>query len=172
MAEPIIIRSASEADAPALPAICRPFVEATAVRLETVARAAGGFAASIANAVAGWRGLVAERESQCMGYAYGSSQRERAAYRGSVEVCADVHPSLRHHGVGSALYLEHLEALAQPGFCNAYAGIPLRNEGSVALHRSVGFASIGTFKAVGRKFAKWHDVAWFQQALRGSPPSE
>jgi L-amino acid N-acyltransferase YncA len=36
----------------------------------------------------------------------------------------------------------------------------------------MGFESIGIFKAVGHKFEKWHDVAWFQRALRASPPSE
>jgi L-amino acid N-acyltransferase YncA len=172
MAEPIVIRSASEGDAPALLALYRPFVEATAVPFETVAPTIGEFAARIAKALAGWRWLVAEREVQCIGYAYGSSYRERAAYRWSVEVSAYVHPSHQHQGVGRALYFKLLEALAQQGFCNACAGITPPSEGSVALHRSVGFESIGLFKAVGRKFGNWHDVAWFQRALRGSPPPE
>jgi phosphinothricin acetyltransferase len=172
MAEPVIIRSASETDAPALLAIYRPFVEATAVSFETVVPTVEEFAARIAKAVAGWRWLVAERGGQCIGYAYGSSHRERAAYRWSVEVSAYVHPSHQHQGVGRALYVKLLEVLAQQGFCNAYAGITLPNEGSVALHRSVGFESIGTFRAVGRKFHEWHDVAWFQRSLRDSPLSE
>jgi len=62
--------------------------------------------------------------------------------------------------------------LDKRGFCNAYAGVTLPNEGSVALHRSAGFELIGTFEAVGRKFGKWHDVAWFQRRLRNSPPPE
>ena len=70
------------------------------------------------------------------------------------------------------LYLQLLEELAQKGFCNAYAGIALPNEGSVALHRAVGFEPVGVFKAVGRKFDAWHDVAWFQRVLRDSPPVE
>jgi L-amino acid N-acyltransferase YncA len=32
-------------------------------------------------------------------------------------------------------------------------------------------ALIGTFKAVGRKFGQWHDVAWFHKVLRDAPPS-
>ena len=65
-----------------------------------------------------------------------------------------------------------LEDLVGKGFCNAYAGITMPNEGSIALHRSLGFESIGVFKAVGRKFGRWHDVAWFQRSLRSSPPQE
>jgi phosphinothricin acetyltransferase len=52
------------------------------------------------------------------------------------------------------------------------AGITLPNDASVALHRRVGFEPIGIFKSVGRKFAKWHDVAWFQRTLRDSPPPD
>ncbi len=83
-----------------------------------------------------------------------------------------MHPRHHRQGVGRALYLQLFEELAAKGFCNAYAGITLPNDGSVALHRSVGFKSIGVFKAVGRKFGKWHDVAWLQRALRDSPPSD
>ena len=172
MAEPFTIRSAAEADAPALLAIYRPFVEDSAVSFETVAPGVGEFRARIAKAVAGWQWLVAERDGQCIGYAYGSSHRERLAYRWSVEVSAYVHPRHHRQGVGRALYLQLFEDLAGKGFCNAYAGITLPNGGSVALHRSVGFESIGVFKAVGRKFGQWHDVAWFQRALQDAPPSE
>ncbi len=164
------IRSAVEADAAALLAIYRPFVESTAVSFETVVPTVEEFADRIAKALTGWQWLVAERDGQCIGYAYGSSHRQRQAYRWSVEVSAYVHPNHHRRGVGRALYLRLLEELAQKGFCNAYAGTTLPNEGSVALHRGVGFEFIGVFKAVGRKFGTWHDVAWFQRVLRNSPP--
>ena len=165
------IRSAVEADAAALLAIYGPFVESTAVSFETVVPTVEEFADRIAKALTGWQWLVAERDGQCIGYAYGSSHRQRQAYRWSVEVSAYVHPNHHRRGVGRALYLRLLEELAQKGFCNAYAGTTLPNEGSVALHRGVGFEFIGVFKAVGRKFGTWHDVAWFQRVLRDSPPS-
>jgi L-amino acid N-acyltransferase YncA len=173
MSEPLlIIRSAVESDAPALLAIYRPFVESTAVSFETIAPSVQEFSARIARALAGWRWLVAERDGQCVGYAYGSSHRERPAYRWSVEVSAYVHPQHRRQGVARALYLRLFEELAAKGFCNAYAGTTVPNEASVALHRAVGFEPIGVFKAVGRKFGQWHDVAWFHRVLRDSPPSE
>ncbi len=133
------IRSAVEADAAALLAIYRPFVESTAVSFETVVPTVEEFADRIAKALTGWQWLVAERDGQCIGYAYGSSHRQRQAYRWSVEVSAYVHPNHHRRGVGRALYLRLLEELAQKGFCNAYAGTTLPNEGSVALHRGVGF---------------------------------
>ena len=172
VAAPITIRSASEADAPALLAIYRPFVETTAVSFETMVPTVEQFAARIAKALAGWQWLAAEHDGQCIGYTYGSSHRERSAYRWSVEVSAYLHPNYRRQGVGRALYVRLFEELAQKGFCNAYAGTTLPNDGSIALHRSLGFEFIGTFKAVGRKFGTWHDVAWFQRSLRDSPLSE
>jgi len=172
MAEPVILRQATEADAAALLAIYGPFVEATAVSFETAVPTALEFAARIAKAVEGWQWLVAEQNTQCVGYAYASSHRERPAYQWSVEVSAYVHPNFYRQGIGRALYLMLFQELKHKGFCNAYAGVALPNESSIALHRSVGFEAIGTFKAVGRKFGKWHDVAWFQRNLRDSPLRE
>jgi L-amino acid N-acyltransferase YncA len=172
MIDPLIIRPATESDASLLLEIYRPSVETTAVSFETVVPTVEEFAARINKAIAGWQWLVAERNGECAGYAYGSSHRERRAYRWSVEVSAYVHPDHQRRGIGRALYLQLLPELASKGYCNAYAGITLPNDGSIALHRSVAFEPIGTFKAVGRKFGQWHDVAWFQRALRDAPPSD
>lgn len=165
------IRPASPADAPALLAIYAPFVESTAVSFETVVPTTAEFAARIVESLATWQWLVAERQGHCIGYAYGSAHRARPAYRWSVEVSAYVRPDCHRQGVGRALYLQLFESLALKGYCNAYAGTTLPNDGSVALHQSVGFAPVGVFKAVGRKFGRWHDVAWFQKALRDAPPN-
>lgn len=166
------IREATPADAPSLLAIYRPFVETTAVSFETAVPSEEEFAARIAKALSGWQWLTAETEGRCVGYAYASSHRERSAYRWSVEVSAYVHPDLRGRGVGRALYVQLFEDLVRKGFCNAYAGIALPNDASIALHRSLGFEPIGIFKSVGRKFGRWHDVAWYHRVLRESPPTE
>jgi len=68
-------------------------------------------------------------------------------------------------GLGRALYAQLFDDLARRGYRNAYAGIALPNDASVALHRRMGFEFIGVFKAVGRKFDRWHDEAWYQRAL-------
>ena len=172
MTEPLRIRQATESDAPTLLAIYRPFVETSVVSFETVTPTVDEFAARIAKIVAGWQWLVAERDGRCAGYAYGGLHRERAAYRWSAEVSAYVHPDCQRQGVGRALYAKLFDDLARKGYCSAFAGITLPNDGSVALHRRVGFEPIGVFKSVGRKFGKWHDVAWYQRTLRDSPPFE
>ncbi len=171
MTETFTLRPATAVDAPALLAIYRPFVESTAVSFETVVPTAEEFAGRIAKALAGWQWLVAERDGRCIAYAYGGTHRERAAYRFAVEVSAYVHPAAHRQGIGRALYLRLFEDLGGRGYCNAYAGITQPNPASVALHRSVGFEPIGVFRAVGRKFGRWHDVAWFQRSLRATPPA-
>jgi len=42
----------------------------------------------------------------------------------------------------------------------------------VALHQRLGFEMIGVFRRVGRKFDRWHDVAWLQRRLRDEPPAQ
>ena len=167
-----IVRPATEADGPTLLAIYRPYVERTAISFETVTPSLEEFVRRIRTATEGWAWLVAELDGGCVGYAYGSSHRERAAYRWSVETSAYVRESSHRRGIGRALYTRLLEALRQRGFCNAYAGMTLPNPASEALHRAVGFEPIGVFKAVGRKFDTWHDVAWFHRNLRERPPGQ
>jgi L-amino acid N-acyltransferase YncA len=172
MTDAIRIRPATEADADRLLVLYRPFVEATAISFETVVPTVDEFAERIQKAVTGWQWLVAEKEGRCVGYAYGSSHRERPAYRWSVEVSAYVDRTHHREGIGRSLYSRLLADLMRKGFCNAYAGVTLPNESSVALHRAMGFEPIGTFRAVGHKFGRWHDVAWYQRRLRDSPPAD
>ena len=134
MQSPFGIRSARETDAPALLAIYRPFVEQSTASFETEVPSLDEFAMRMSKSVAGWAWLVAEHDGRCIGYAYASSHRERAAYRWSVETSAYVDAGHRRNGVGRKLYLELFERLASRGFCNAFAGITLPNDASVALH--------------------------------------
>jgi L-amino acid N-acyltransferase YncA len=75
----------------------------------------------------------------------------------------------QQQGVGRHLYGRLLTDLPNLGYCNAYARVAQPNDGSMALHRSVGFEYIGTFRSVGWKFDRWRDVAWFQRKLRDAP---
>ena len=39
------------------------------------------------------------------------------------------------------------------------------NAASEALHRAVSFEEIGTYRAVGFKHGRWHDVRWYGRTL-------
>ncbi len=168
--DPVRIRSGLESDAAELLEIYRPHVESSAVSFELEVPDVEVFADRIRRGVSDYRWLVAERDGRCIGYAYASCLRERPAYRWSVEVSAYVHPQHHRRGIGSALYSILLDDLSERGFCQAFACIALPNPESLAFHQRFGFRPVGVFHAVGRKFGRWHDVAWLQRTLNAEPP--
>lgn len=168
--QPVAIRRADPGDAAALLAIYAPLVTDTAISFELTPPTEAEFAARIERALDGYDWLVAERAGAPVGYAYATAHRAREAYRFSVETSVYVATAARRGGVGGALYRALLRRLAARGYCNAYAGITLPNEPSVALHEAAGFEPIGVFPAVGWKFGRWHDVGWWHRRLRDAPP--
>ena len=61
--------------------------------------------------------------------------------------------------------------LREQGFRNAFAGIALPNEASVALHQAVGFEALGHYRNVGFKLGAWRDSVWLQCPLGDLPAS-
>ncbi len=158
MSPALDIRRVRLEDAEALLAIYRPLVEETAVSFEMQPPDLGEFQDRIRQALTQWEWLVAVADGQVSGYAYGTAYRPRAAYRYSVEVSVYVHPNRQRSGIAEALYRELLGRLKALGYCNAYAGIALPNDASIALHRKLGFAPVGLFRQIGWKFGRWHDI--------------
>jgi phosphinothricin acetyltransferase len=163
-------RDATPADAGRLLDIYSPYVSDSATSFETAVPTLEEFASRITKYASEWCWLVAEMDGEIAGYAYGGQHRERAAYRWSVETSAYVHSSFQGRGLAKALYFELFSRLAERGYCNALAVIVLPNPASIRLHESVGFEPIGVFKRAGWKFGQWHDVAWYQRAIRNEPP--
>jgi phosphinothricin acetyltransferase len=165
----VVIRDARADDAAAMLDIYRPFVTDTAVSFELEPPTIDQFAERVAKAQSEWAWLVADADGAIAGYAYAGAFRTRAAYRWTAETSAYVGATHRGRGVGASLYHALLRALTDRGFCNAYAGIALPNEASIALHRSVGFQPVGVFERAGWKFNRWHDVSWWQLRLADAP---
>lgn len=169
------IRDADPArDAAACAAIYAPHVEGSAVSFEEPAPEAGEMAARIERYGASHAWLVAEREGQVVGYAYGTAFNERPAYRWSTSVSVYVADDARGQGLGRALYLALFERLRERGFRMACAGITLPNAASVGLHESLGFELVGVNREIGWKQGAWRDVGWYQLELSpagdGPPP--
>jgi L-amino acid N-acyltransferase YncA len=159
------VRDATAADAGACAAIYAPYVLDTAVTFEIEPPDAAEFARRIAAAAERHAWLVVEDDGRVTGYAYGGPFKERAAYRFACEVSVYLELGLRRSGAGRALYDVLLPRLAQRGFRTAAAGMALPNPASVGLHRALGFEPVGTFRRVGWKHGRWHDVAWAQRDL-------
>jgi len=162
---PAAIRMAREADAGAVAAIYRPWVEGSSVSFELEAPDAEAMARRIATSMAYAPWLVCEGSDGIHGYAYASKHRERVAYQWSVDVAVYVRDDRVRKGVGRALYESLFALLRLQGFVAAHAGITLPNPASVALHEAMGFRRIATYPAVGFKFGAWHDVGWWQARL-------
>jgi L-amino acid N-acyltransferase YncA len=160
------IRFAVDADADAIAAIYRPVVELTAISFETDAPGRAEMARRIAETMPAYPWLVCEIEGAVAGYAYATRHRVRGAYRWSVDTSVYIADTHRRRGVGTGLYASLFAILNAQGYVNAYAGIALPNPGSVGLHESVGFEPIGVYRHVGYKLGRWHDVGWWQLALR------
>jgi phosphinothricin acetyltransferase len=168
----VVLRSATPGDAGALLAIYRPYVVETAISFELEPPSVAEFRERIERTLGQWAWLVAERDGRAVGYAYATAHRPRAAYKWSVEPSVYLAPSGQRQGIGTMLYEALLPLLAQKGYCNAYAGITLPNDGSVALHQRLGFQLVGVFRSVGWKFDAWHDVSWWHLRLRAGAPHE
>ena len=69
-------------------------------------------------------------------------------------------------GASASVYQALFTELSALGYCQAFAGIALPNDASVALHESAGFLPVGVYRKVGFKLGAWHDVGWWQKQLR------
>ena len=160
------IRLARESDGAGVAAIYGPIVENTAISFETLPPGAAEMTRRISDTLRSHPWLVCEVDGQIAGYAYASQHRPRPAYRWSVDTSVYVDPKWHRRGAGRGLYMSLFAILARQGYGNAYAGIALPNPASVTLHEAVGFKPVGVYEHVGYKLGAWHDVGWWQRALR------
>ena len=163
------LRRARADDAAAIQAIYAPFVRDTAVSFEEEVPDLESIRASIDSTNETYAFVVGEDEGRVVGYAKGYRFRSRAAYAWTVEVSVYVAQDSRGRGVGRRLTMGLLDELKERGYVTAIAGITLPNDASVGLFEALGFTHIGTFKSVGFKLDKWHDVGFWHRELRGYP---
>ncbi|MFW3168622.1 N-acetyltransferase family protein [Geodermatophilus sp. CPCC 206100] len=162
------VRDATPADAAGCAEVYAPYVRDTAISFETEPPSAAQVAERIGAALATHAWVVLEDAGRVVGYAYGGPFMARPAYRWSTSVSVYTEPGRRRPGAGRALYTALFDRLTARGFRMAFAGIALPNPASEALHRALGFEPVGTYRRVGWKHGRWHDVAWCQRPL-GDP---
>ncbi|NNL65417.1 MAG: N-acetyltransferase [Myxococcales bacterium] len=113
--------------------------------------------------------FVAEQSGRVVGWACSGPFRSKAAYETTAETAVYLAPDAVGQGLGSRLYAQLFEALAGEDLHRLVAGVTLPNERSIRLHERMGFERVGVFTGVGRKFDRYHDVAWHERQARGAP---
>jgi L-amino acid N-acyltransferase YncA len=169
-----VIRAATESDALACAEIYAPYVLDTAISFEVDPPSPVEMAERIARATETHAWLVLEEDGRVIGYAYGGPFNPRPAYRWACQVSVYLERGRSRTGGGRALYEALFTQLAERGFRTVLAGTALPNEASVGLHRAMGFEPVGTYRAIGFKHGRWHDVAWSQRSIGAGdePPAE
>jgi L-amino acid N-acyltransferase YncA len=123
------------------------------------------------DAIPGASGVAESRESRFAGYAYATSFRSRPGYRWTVENAVYVHPRAQRHGVGKALMGALIERCTTLGYRQMIAVIgDAENAASIALHRALGFETVGVFRGIGYKAVdgspgRWLDNLQMQRVL-------
>jgi phosphinothricin acetyltransferase len=110
--------------------------------------------------------LVIEENGQVLGFAYCNWFKPRPAYRFSAEDSIYLAPNVSGKGWGRLLLAELCRAAEVAGIRKLIAVIgDSANEGSIGVHKSLGFQSVGVVKSCGWKFNRWLDIVMMEKAL-------
>ncbi len=109
--------------------------------------------------------IVAEIESQVIGFASLSKWSDRCAYDGTAEVSVYIDRNHRGKGVGKRM----VEVIAlegeRAGLTNLISRITEGNLSSIHIHEQLGFEHIGVMKKAGKKFDRFLDVHLMQKLI-------
>lgn len=165
----MIVREATEADAPALAAIYGDAVlHGFGTFEEEPPTPADMDGRRRALQDQGLPYLVAEEDGRVLGFAYAGPFRPRAAYRYTLEDSVYVAPEAKGKGVGRTVLTAIIQACETLGVRQLMAVIgDSENAGSIGLHRALGFEQTGVGRSVGFKHGRWVDIVHMQKPLNG-----
>ena len=159
----LVVRAATASDAAQIASIYNYYVGNTVITFEETTVSPQEMAGRIADVQSkGLPWLVAELEGSAVGYCYATPWKTRSAYRHSVETTIYLLNGFAGRGIGRTLYSALLSILEERGTHAVMGGAALPNAASVALHESLGFKQVATFRQVGFKHDQWVDVAYWQ----------
>jgi phosphinothricin acetyltransferase len=157
------IRKAKSADIPAITEIYNEAILHTTATFDlepkTVASQRKWFKAhSARNPI-----LVAEINSNVIGWASLSEYSSRCAYADTVELSLYIKAGFRNRGIGKKLMQAVLDDGQSVGLHTVISRIAGGNEISVHLHKQFHFEEVGVMKEVGKKFGELLDVYIMQK---------
>jgi len=160
------IRFIKPEDSEAVLEVYKPYVLGTYITFEYNVPTLEEWSHKIEKIILKYPWLVCECENKIVGYAYGSTHRDRTAYQWSPESTVYLDEKYHRQGIARALYEKLFAIMKLQGYFNVYAGVGLPNMKSEEFHKALGFTELGIFKNIGYKLGGWHDTKWFQLQLR------
>lgn len=107
--------------------------------------------------------IVATQNETILGWAALSAVSSRCVYGGVAEVSIYIKKDSRGMGVGKFLMKNLITESEQIGLWTLQSGIFPENEGSIELHKKVGFRYIGKRERVGKLHGIWKDNILFEK---------
>jgi len=162
----VLVRSASDADLPAILAIYNDAVlRTTAIWMDAAVDLAERRAWYDARRARSYPVLVAETDGTTVGYGSFGDFRPFEGYRFTVEHSVYVAEQARGKGIGAALLQTLIEEARKLGKHVMVGGIAADNTASLALHTRLGFRETARMPEVGRKFGRYLDLVFMQKTL-------
>ncbi len=160
-----MIRPVKTSDIAEICDIYNHYVLTSTITFEETAVSVEDMSDRVADISAKYPWLVYEHEGKVAGYAYAGPWKSRCAYRHSVESTIYLRHDMLGQGMGFKLYGALIEELGKTDTHGVIGGVALPNEGSIALHKKLGFEQVAHFKEVGYKFDTWIDVTYWEMIL-------
>ena len=171
---PHVIELATSADIPAITAIANRAAQVGVANFATEPEPVSEWMLGFESQSSRYPWLVARDEGRVLGFAKAGPHRARGAYRWTAETTIYLDETSQGQGLGSALYARLLPLLDAQGYVTLLAGITVGQLASERLHARFGFVRCAHFHRLGWKHDAWHDVAYWERALRdsaGPPPT-
>jgi phosphinothricin acetyltransferase len=159
------LRIADVRDAADMVQIYAPFIRSSGITQEIEVPSTEAFAERVKTTLIERPWIVCDVDGMLAGYAYAGKHRERSGYQWCTEPSVYVDEKFHRSNIATALYTALFEILKKQHYVNAYAVITLPNPQSVAFHEKFGFTYLTTFKRIGFKLGKWHDVGWWEKQV-------
>ena len=163
--EPVTLRLATKADAPAIDAIYRHYVGTSTCTYQEEPDDPAAREDWLAAHGERHPVTVLERSGEILGWASISPWKDRSGYRFTCELSVYLRSDSCGQGHGKRLLADLVERATALGYHSIISGISADQEPSIRLHESMGFTRVAHFKETGFKFGRWLDVVYYQRRL-------
>ena len=168
----MILRDATEADAPEIAMLLNAIIRETTISFTTTEKTENDVAQDIASRQnAGLPWIIAHGPDGMAGYATAAPFRKGEGYARTLEHSVFVQPDAQRTGGGRGL-MHALEArLAARGARSLVAGISAENDTALQFHVRMGFSEVGRIARAGFKFGREIDLVLLQKHLSSASDS-